>query len=1153
MKDFVGEQHRRLLDTLAERLRQISEGSGDAPRIVVLEGPAGVGKSRLVREFYRVLRTEHDPEGYWPELDETGAGSTRSRDPLPGRKRTGPEATGFSWRPNTLPGFAWWQLQCERMQSGDVIDVVGHVRPEVEAHLVPLGLAWNRVASTKDKVRAAIDGVDLESKLRDALLKGGLEGANQLLKAIADFTIPGLGAAASWGQSGYRWVQKRRELKEAARSDVDLGAEVGQRRTSASHELADLIIGVAHRELPAVLIVEDIHLMSETVGELIDTLSSGGQTRPILIVAMAWPESRDAPIYARWREQALREGRAEMISMPELDEAELSQFVLAYAPKTASEVVAEAVRRFTNPLMMEAVMASSAVTRAIATNGGALPVQALEARPMNLGDVYRERFRELPDDVKTALALAAGTLPDPGQHEVWPGTGMHQVWPFIRTVVADAVERCTEVTEPRDTVLQALDGASQAGVWLTPSGEESESFREAFQGATAFEYLEEQLLPHARLALRASVTDVLSDWVDARRGDNYLVELSETAVIISRWLLELADAAYRPHTLAAAAHCVALVLAEGFYEYGRAADIIGPRLKTLRELDVHTVDHRQVLWMRNAEATWLQHAGRAGEAEFESLLTDCQRAWGADHPDTLTIHNNVGTWLLETGTVEQAITEYEALLGHSIRIHGHDHPETLMTRGNVEAAKGLEALMRKDRDAAEKAITALEALLRDQQRVMPDHIETLTTRYNLAMQRGYVGKTAEARRDLQALFFEYENRLGPEHPRTVQVKSSFGFWHSRNWRPATVTVGDHQLEIWHNDPAPPDTRTGLEEAAAHGDTDAMTNLGLMLAMDTDPPDIATARKWLEKAAAADNIQAMASLGILLVQNYDPPEPATALTWSEKAAAAGNTEAMYNLGRIYAYQLDVPDIPTAHKWWETAAADGHTNAMYTLGLSAYQADPPDLPTARKWWEMAAAAGHPDGMNALAAILINHQWDPPEPPKTARTWLEKAAAAGNTDAMTNLGIQLARHGQPKERRAGRVWLEKAAVAGDADAMLKLSMLLARNWNPPEPSTAHEWLEKAAAAGHPYAMNDLGVYLLNGDPPDVPGARGWWEKAAAAGNADAMHNLGVMFSRLMEPPDPATARRWYVKAAAGGHPQAMAKLESLEAHDDRPGASD
>src|SRR5690606_232360 len=53
------------LTHLREAYEAVASGYG--ARFVVVLGDRGMGKTRLVREFYSYLTRECDPDGYWPE------------------------------------------------------------------------------------------------------------------------------------------------------------------------------------------------------------------------------------------------------------------------------------------------------------------------------------------------------------------------------------------------------------------------------------------------------------------------------------------------------------------------------------------------------------------------------------------------------------------------------------------------------------------------------------------------------------------------------------------------------------------------------------------------------------------------------------------------------------------------------------------------------------------------------------------------------------------------------------------------------------------------------------------------------------------------------------------------------------------------------
>lgn len=69
------------LDQLVQKYEEVAAGRG--PRLAVVLGDRGMGKTRLVQELYRRLSTLHDPANYWPDASlfagNNPPGSARSR------------------------------------------------------------------------------------------------------------------------------------------------------------------------------------------------------------------------------------------------------------------------------------------------------------------------------------------------------------------------------------------------------------------------------------------------------------------------------------------------------------------------------------------------------------------------------------------------------------------------------------------------------------------------------------------------------------------------------------------------------------------------------------------------------------------------------------------------------------------------------------------------------------------------------------------------------------------------------------------------------------------------------------------------------------------------------------------------------------------
>ena len=97
------------------------------------------------------------------------------------------------------------------------------------------------------------------------------------------------------------------------------------------------------------------------------------------------------------------------------------------------------------------------------------------------------------------------------------------------------------------------------------------------------------------------------------------------------------------------------------------------------------VDHPNTLSMRNNLAYAYDAAGRFDQAIplFELTVTEYERLLGSDNPGTLTTRNNLAGAYRAAGQVDQAIALYESTLADRERVLGTDDPGTLTTRNNL--------------------------------------------------------------------------------------------------------------------------------------------------------------------------------------------------------------------------------------------------------------------------------------------------------------------------------------------------------------------------------------------------------------------------------------------------------------------------------------
>lgn len=772
-----------------QRFDEVRVENVSSPRMVLLRGVSGAGKSRVIREFYRMLLI-HRRDLYWPHIPESGGGDEPSRDPLPGRKTIGPAADTFLWRPETLPTFGWWQFHCERMRNGDVIDVVAQARVELEAHLIPMALAWSRAATLKQKVQKRSGNV--VEAARDALQEGGLEAAAMVLEKF-DIAIPGLGTGFSWLMKGFRSIGQARAKRQMHSSEVAIGDIAMMNRRSVAHELADVIKDLSIVALPSVVVIEDLHLMDQGMATLLDEIGSARPGHPIMVVGTAWPESDKNGAYGAWRQAAVAQRCLEVVDMPNLTSAELVSLVRGFAPETQDEVATEIVSRLANPLVLEAALSSKRVQRAIRSNGGAVPVEVIEAVPASVEGVYRDRFGELDKVSQTGLALCAIALPD---HK-------GAAWPFVREVISHAATACDVVEEAGTAAVAALEAD---GAWLISQGK-VEFFREALQADVAAEHARAELfLPAEIRSYREAVAISLDAAIDFRRGGSCWLPGDDESVGLARWYAELARERVEPARYAASL-LIAQTHAEA-HEYEQAVALVGPEPSN----DVKDAFERLIV--RGNLATWLIESGQTKEAlsQFGKLLIEHTELVGQNNPATVLsrvnvslamrrlgrnaaealdllavpmcpeqrwlgpptaeryFRGNLASWLAHWDRVQDGVQQIEEMLAQQMRSANRD-PRFLIVRSNLASWIG------RARGQFDAPAEYLEALLADHYQIFGStHSFSLTCRSNIATWVGESGRASEAADRLERVLSDSICVLPPDSPTLFTIWNNLATW-----------------------------------------------------------------------------------------------------------------------------------------------------------------------------------------------------------------------------------------------------------------------------------------------------------------------------------------------------------------------------------------
>lgn len=243
---FCGRQQE--LQTLVARYEEVAAGKG--PRLAVVLGDRGMGKTRLVQELYRTLVRRFDAQHYWPDASLFAGNTLRvAPDLADGPVRAHFESYKLVDRP--LP-FLWWgfRLSDPDVRNAARNDMAAH-RATLDPHLAPLRYA-RELGATHEHMRQA--GIDAASELGKSLLKAAVQA------------IPGAGVLTTVVDLLLDYAGKGKSAADAVRSRTAL---------RKAHGSENLLQGEASR-------IDDIH--ERTVEDLASVLASGRSGRPLPVV-----------------------------------------------------------------------------------------------------------------------------------------------------------------------------------------------------------------------------------------------------------------------------------------------------------------------------------------------------------------------------------------------------------------------------------------------------------------------------------------------------------------------------------------------------------------------------------------------------------------------------------------------------------------------------------------------------------------------------------------------------------------------------------------------------------------------------------------------------------------------------------------------------
>ena len=229
-------------------------------------------------------------------------------------------------------------------------------------------------------------------------------------------------------------------------------------------------------------------------------------------------------------------------------------------------------------------------------------------------------------------------------------------------------------------------------------------------------------------------------------------------------------------------------------------------------------------------------------------------------------------------------------------------------------------------------------------------------------------------------------------------------------------------------------RGPLEMAAGRGVVSAQ----MVLAENLRTTDPSASLRWFETAAALGQTEAMTQSGLMLASGVGVARPdfEAAVRWFQQGAEKGDTDSIYALAECLAYGKGVAqDRSKAVELLRPAAAFNHPAAFVLLGDLTLEGVPGVLdPNQKEAFQLFSQAEAMGSLEAQAKLGVMHAngWATPKAPDKAFELWEEGAELGDPLNMYLLAVAhqngLTGKKQPAEAKK---WFQAAARKGHPGA--------------------------------------------------------------------------------------------------------------------------
>lgn len=792
--EFVGEGRRLLVDGLLAAYDEVNR-TGSA-QWMSLEAPSGLGKTRVVREFYSRLAAERQmAPAYWPPTI-LGSRPDRPDDVSSRRKQVYPKVEHV---PGSLPSYFWWGIAAS-LRNGVASDALAEDLAQLKAHGPYLDDVWIKLAKWTEANPGwwrKPSGAAMEESVTHA--------AGLVIETLMGASLPGLGLV----KPALSELRKASRTRAEGRARLAGHGDVAKSSFDEIDEAVLLLTRLARPGLPVVIFIEDFHAADAALAELVTRCVNSEAA--ILVITTAWPghgeqhahicdaftATQKRRIRVDSETQNLPEPFPEGASLLPLDEAALASMVLHYYPLADADTLRRLTRRYGNPLALELFCTIERYHRRFPDGGLRLSDGEVKDLPKNIEDLYRSVWEELPATAREALVYASLSVPAIlSPEEVTLDLHWHQ--PLLLDALAQMA------SADGDEIRDALSDSPPSAAWTRRLSKNLRGFHEQVQWQIARDD-DEFLFAEDREVFLGVLADVVRRSLMPNEG----VELDEHDSADMLYRARLSLMLHEKGKLASGTLAESVRAAQGAL---RDSPRELPTLVKLGEQSLPRLDSGSDLWCRVASmhATALDDSGRSDDAAavFEEIIAIETRNHGAGAVDTHVARHNHARALWRAGGARKATELFQALIKDGASSRGPEDPDVLISRTNLAHVLSSDGRVDEAIELYESTWTAQKGVLGDThpsslvtQRGLADayasrgltdmalglqysaletlnliygefHPETLVARHNLACFTAQMGCSEEAIAMLESLLIDSIEVLGEGHPGTTRTRES---------------------------------------------------------------------------------------------------------------------------------------------------------------------------------------------------------------------------------------------------------------------------------------------------------------------------------------------------------------------------------------------